>query len=110
MFTIKGINHINVVVPEIDEAARYYADLLGAAPIQSFPRFKNIGFAKSAGFLLDPQNVSVTIRFLTVPPQNAITLELMEYHEPAGLNVLTDKHTNDVCMLGHISLSIENID
>ncbi|HEY5705442.1 MAG TPA: VOC family protein [Chthoniobacterales bacterium] len=51
MFSFDSLGHINVVVPDIEEATRFYKTLFDASVEQTFPHFKNVGFARSAGFL-----------------------------------------------------------
>ena len=53
-----------MVVTDLEEATRFYEALFGASVEQTFPHFKNVGFARSAGFLDDPESVDVSIRFL----------------------------------------------
>jgi methylmalonyl-CoA/ethylmalonyl-CoA epimerase len=50
MFSFDSLGHINVVVPDLEEATRFYQKLFDASVEQTFPHFKNVGFARSAGF------------------------------------------------------------
>jgi methylmalonyl-CoA/ethylmalonyl-CoA epimerase len=67
MFSFDSLGHINVVVTDLEEATRFYQALFGASVEQTFPHFKNVGFARSAGFLDDAESVDVSIRFLKFP-------------------------------------------
>lgn len=105
-----GLGHINVVVDNMDSAISYYTGLFNAAPVQSFPHFKNKGFAQSAGFVDKPEQVDVSITFLELKGAN-IFLELMEYHTPKG-DVVTrhNKKANDIGGIGHICIKVNGID
>lgn len=107
--TIKSLGHINIVVDNIEEASQYYQSLLKASPQQKFPHFKNIGFAKSAGFMSEPENVEVCIEFLKID-QSDIFIELMEYHSPQGNHSVVDKKANTIGGVGHICFRVEDID
>ena len=50
MFSFDSLGHINVVVPDLEEATSFYRALFDASVEQTFPHFKNPGFARSAGF------------------------------------------------------------
>jgi catechol 2,3-dioxygenase-like lactoylglutathione lyase family enzyme len=87
MFSFDSLGHINVVVTDLEEATRFYQTLFGASVEQTFPHFKNVGFARSAGFLTDPESVDVSIRFLKVPfgRSEDLFLELFVFRrEPRG--------------------------
>ena len=63
MIKFQGLGHISLNVEDVDVAAEYYCDLFGAKKLQKFPHFKNLGCAKSAGFLNKPEVVNVSIVF-----------------------------------------------
>lgn len=109
MLTITGLSHICINVDNIDNALACYQDLLGAKPLQIFPHFRNEGFAKSAGFGEDWDSVDVSIAFMALPA-NAMTLELMEYHAPAGQVLDYDLATTDRRRVGHVALKVSGID
>ena len=108
---IKKLGHINIVVEDIDEASKYYCSLLKGTPVQRFDHFKNEGFAKSAGFMDNHDNVDVSIEFIEID-QSGIFIELMQYHYPdTGANAInTDKQTHQIGGVGHICLKVEGID
>ena len=110
MIQYDTLGHINIVVDDIERATDFYRNALGAEPMQDFPHFKNVGFAKSAGFLDAPEAVDVSIRFLKLPTKEGVFIELMEYHEPAGVACCECKATNDRGCVGHIALRVTNID
>ena len=109
MIKLKGFGHINIVVDDINKATQFYQDSLGAIPVQEVPHFKNIGFAKAAGFLSNPAEVDVSIRFLALPSPTPIVLELMEYHSPKGQESVHYFKTNDRGGPRHICLRAENV-
>lgn len=101
--------HINIVVNDIDMGIKYYEQLLEAKPIQIFRDFNNTGFSKAAGFLDNPEKVKLSIAFLEIPGTN-LTLELMEYQEPATVEA---KHLENVYKINgvrHVALEIQNIE
>jgi methylmalonyl-CoA/ethylmalonyl-CoA epimerase len=103
-----GLSHINIVVDDINIGSEYYKTLFNAVDKVEFTRFKNISFAKSAGFMNDPEKVELTLKFLYIPGAN-LTLELMQYHYPKGKDYGQSKKTNDIGF-GHISLNVTNIE
>ena len=112
MFSFDSLGHINVVVPDLEEATRFYQALVHASVEQTFPHFKNVGFARSAGFLGDPESVDVSIRFLKIPfgRSEDLFLELFVFHHPPGRQEITPRKTNDVGGPRHVCLRVTNID
>lgn len=106
----QSVGHINIVVDDIEEATLFYQKVFGAKPVQDFPHFRNEGFAKSAGFMENPVDVDVTIRFLELPTPEKFHLELMEYHSPKGDNIEIPFQTHDFGGVRHIALRVNNID
>ena len=109
MINFVSLGHICINVDNIDEATEFYKELFGAVPIQDFPNFKNKGFAKAAGFLNHPEKVEVTIRFIQLPTQGGIFLELMQYYVPVGKYVPNYKEAADRNLVAHIALRVTNI-
>ena len=112
MFSFDSLGHINVVVPDLEEATRFYQALFHASVEQTFPHFKNVGFARSAGFLDDPESVDFSIRFLKIPfgRSEDLFLELFVFHHPPGRQEITPRKTNDVGGPRHVCLRVTNID
>lgn len=108
MITFTGFGHINIVVDDIDKATAFYRESLGAIPVQEARHFKNLGFARAAGFLANPELVEVSIRFLALPVPDPLFLELMCYHAPKGSDGVPNFQTHDQG-LRHISLRVENV-
>jgi maltose O-acetyltransferase len=109
MIKLKSFGHINVVVDDLDKATRFYQASLGAIPVQELAHFKNPGFARAAGFLANPAEVEVSIRFVALPLPSPILLELMQYHLPRGENTIRHFKTNDLGGPRHICIRVENV-
>lgn len=109
MYKIKKLDHINIVVDDIDEALSFYQNLFGAEKIHIYPRFKNTGFAKSAGFLEIPEEVSVTMAYLKIP-NTETRIELFCFHHPEGNTALEPKKTHDLGGIRHLCFQVEDID
>jgi catechol 2,3-dioxygenase-like lactoylglutathione lyase family enzyme len=112
MFSFDSLGHINVVVTDLEEATRFYQELFGASIEQTFPHFKNVGFARSAGFLDVPESVDVSIRFLKFSFKRSedLFLELFVFHYPPGRQEIMPRKTNDVGGPRHVCLRVTNID
>ena len=112
MFSFDSLGHINVVVTDLEEATQFYQALFGASVEQTFPHFKNVGFARSAGFFDDAESVDVSIRFLkfSLKRSEDLFLELFVFHHPAGRQEITPRKTNDVGGPRHVCLRVTNID
>ncbi|WP_298768627.1 VOC family protein [uncultured Shewanella sp.] len=111
MIEFQSISHINIVVDDITQACEFYQQVLEAIPVQYFAHFKNVGFAKSAGFMEEAEKVDVSIQFLKVPTVPApLFIELMEYHYPNGNDRRPTGRTNDIGGVRHIALGVSNID
>lgn len=109
MIKFEGLSHINIVVDDINSGIEYYKKIFQVIPLQQFPHFKNIGFAKSAGFMEKPETVDVSIVFLQIPNTN-ITIELMDYHNPKGIKKREEKKlTHQIGNTGHIALKVSDI-
>lgn len=110
MIKFDSLAHINIIVDDIEAATNFYVEVFNATPVQDFPNFKNVGFAKSAGFLENPNEVDVTIRIIKFPTNDNLLLELMEYHYPTGPIVCSRKVANGRGCVGHVALGVSNID
>jgi maltose O-acetyltransferase len=107
---IMKLGHINIVVDNIEEASKYYCNLLKGKAVQRFNNFKNEGFSKSAGFMEDYDKVDVSIEFIEID-QSGIFIELMQYHYPnENINHINrDKKTHQIGGVGHVCLKVEGI-
>lgn len=109
MLQLKCLGHLNIVVDDIHSAADYYENLFGAIKRKILPHFKNIGFAKSAGFLENPDQVDVTIMVMEIP-NTGVFFELFEYHHPKGSQTIKRAKTNDLGGIRHVCFNVGNID
>ncbi|WP_051267543.1 hypothetical protein [Treponema pedis] len=73
-----------------------------------FRNFKNIGFAKAAGFLSQPENISLSIVFMSIP-NVPLTLELMEYHNPKTEKDLYNPPINNISGVRHVALKVKDV-
>jgi maltose O-acetyltransferase len=104
-----GLGHVNIVVENIDEGMAFYEKLFGATPVQMFRNFNNAGFAKAAGFLENPENVTLSIAFMALPNVN-LTLELMEYHVPKTKTALQQNLlVSDIAGVRHVALKVKDV-
>jgi maltose O-acetyltransferase len=106
---IRGVSHINIGVADLPQAIEYYQRLFDVTPVRVFENFRNRGFARSAGFLDEPEQVSVSIAFVEIPGTD-LTLELMQYHNPPAQNVVRAYKVNAVGGVRHIALKVDDID
>jgi len=110
MINFKGLSHINIVVDDINSGIEYYKKLFNVIPLQKLSHFKNIGFAKSAGFIENPENIELSIVFLQLPNTNFV-IEMMEYHNPKGIKKIdSNKLTYQIGNVRRIALKVDNIE
>ncbi|XWO13759.1 bleomycin resistance protein [Candidatus Hepatincola sp. Pdp] len=110
MINFKGLSHINIVVDDINSGIEYYKKLFNVIPLQKLSHFKNIGFAKSAGFIENPEKIELSIVFLQLPNTNFV-IEMMEYHNPKGIKKIdSNKLTYQIGNVRRIALKVDNIE
>ncbi|QTL40386.1 VOC family protein [Xenorhabdus budapestensis] len=109
MIDVIDFGHINIVVDDVDEATSYYHKLFGFELVQFFPRFRNVGFAKGAGFLKEPNDVDVSINFLKIP-NTIIYIELISYNFPKNNTPPNRFQPNELGGPRHIALRVKNIE
>ncbi len=110
MISFDTLGHVNIVVDDLEEATAFYRQAFGAVPRQTFPHFRNVGFAKAAGVLEQPDELDVSIRFLELPTREGLMLELMQYHSPGQAGATFSTRPQEAGGLGHIALRVNNID
>ncbi len=104
-----GLSHVCIIVPDLMEAFDYYKRILGAQPDQCIPHYRNRGFFQAAGFVQEADQGDISIGFLNVPGAG-LTLEIMEYHNPAGRKEPIRFAANDVSGARHVALKVVNIE
>lgn len=108
MIEIVDFGHINIVVDTINNANLYYQEFLGAKPVQEFKNFKNLGFAKSAGFIDNAGELDVSLLFMKIP-NTSVYLELIVYNNPVNDNELQTFDINQIGGPRHICLRVKDI-
>lgn len=104
-----AVSHLNVVVPDIDQATRFYGEALGFEPAANadgpmdYPALDHPIFARNAGF--DDAPLDLDIRFLR-HPTIGLYLELFCYRLPEGRADIPTRETNDMGGVRHIALSV----
>lgn len=104
-----GLSHVCIFVDDVEEAIGYYRDLLGVEVDHCIPHWRNEGFFKAGGFVKEAKEGDVSIAFVNVPG-TTLTLELMQYHAPAGRKEPVFFAANDVSGARHVALKIVNIE
>lgn len=97
--------HICIVVDDIEQASEFYKKVFEAKLIDNFPHFKNIGFAKCAGFLDNPEELDISIRYLSI---SNLFIELHQLHSPENIKKEADQKEkiNNTA----VTLRVKNID
>jgi len=109
--SIRGISHLNIVVNDIDIAAKFYQDVLGferAANHDGPMDYADItagSFARNTGFA--DGKIQLDLRFLK-HPEVGIHIELMRYHYPKGDQHIQIKRLNDLGGVRHIAMAVED--
>ena len=104
-----GLSHICIFVDDMDKAVDYYQQLLGVVLDHCLPHWKNKGFFEAGGFVEEAGQGEVSIAFVNVPGTK-LTLELMQYHYPAGRKEPAFFAANDVSGARHVALKVTNIE
>jgi len=99
---IHGIDHINLVVTDLEQSVRFYTELLG---------FKEIRRAYLEGSWIESivglKGVRAHVVYV-IAPAGEPRLELLCYESPQGDSIATNSLANTVG-LRHIALRVENI-
>lgn len=99
---IRGIDHINIVVSDLERSVRFYCDVLG--------------FRKTADVLLEGEWVERFVGLRGVkgkvafvePPDGGVRLELLEYVAPTGVALPENSRVNTQG-LRHVAFRVEDI-
>jgi len=99
---IKAIDHINIVVSDLERSVRFYTGLLG---------FREIRRAHLEGEWIESvvglKGVSANVVYI-VAPDGEPRIELLCYHTPSGVTVPENSIANTTG-LRHIALRVENL-
>lgn len=104
-----GLSYICIMVDDVNEAFQYYERLLGAAPREYFPYWRNKGFFRGMGFLKEAGESEVSVGIMDLPG-TSLTLALMRFHYPEGRKTPILFKANDMSGVRFVSLETENIE
>jgi catechol 2,3-dioxygenase-like lactoylglutathione lyase family enzyme len=113
---LRGISHISINVPDIDEAIEFYNRTIGFEIMSGgdlwgdfiFYDLQNEAFCKDAGFL--DGNCTLDAVWLRHPHMN-LNLELFRYIFPEPTSRLDDiPATNDLGGVRHVAIAVANVD
>lgn len=105
MLDIRSFGHLNIVVPNIDEAEKYYLEIFSAKLVASLPHLKNEGMSKN----MNLDNLELSEKILKFSHCN-IVLGLTQYHSGEGKTDIVKYNINDMGGPRHIGLHVENIE
>jgi methylmalonyl-CoA/ethylmalonyl-CoA epimerase len=108
MIPLLNFAHICVVVDDIENAGAFYESTLGATAHYDLVRCKNVGLAKGAGFLVNPETIELSVRFMRIPMVQ-LNLELIQFHTPADGELAVNQRAHDRG-LRHICLRVKDVD
>lgn len=99
---IRAIDHINVVVADLERSVRFYCDVLG--------------FRKTADVFMQGEWIEAVVGLRGVtgkvafvePPGGGVRIELLEYVMPAGVALPENSRAN-THGLRHVAFRVENI-
>ena len=100
---IRAVDHINIVVSNLERSVKFYTEILG---------FTEIKRADLSGEWIEKivglKNVKATVVYV-VAPDGEPRIELLHYHTPAGARIAANAIANTVG-LRHIAFRVQNID
>jgi catechol 2,3-dioxygenase-like lactoylglutathione lyase family enzyme len=104
---VRGIEHIGITVPNVDEAARYFAEAFGAELLyDTHPRgsepFGGAELEQLVG--VPPETELITFRMLRLP--DGPSIELFEYSTPDQRSAVCPADLG----LQHVALYVDDID
>lgn len=100
---IAGIDHINLVVSNMERALAFYTGLLGFVETRR-ARLEGAWIEAIVGL----RGVSAEVAYIE-PPEGGIRLELLQYHAPEGRRLPGCSAPNTVG-LRHIAFRVKNLD
>ena len=99
---IKAVDHINIVVSDIERSVKFYTEVLG---------FEKINVVHLEGDWIDDivglKGVNADVAFI-VAPEGDPKIELLCYKSPIGESLPANSHANTVG-LRHIALRVDDI-
>lgn len=100
---ILAVDHVNIVVSDLDRSVRFYCDVLG--------------FRKTADVYMEGEWIEAIVGLAGVkgkvafvePPGGGVRIELLEYVTPAGVALPENSRAN-TRGIRHLAFRVENID
>ena len=77
---LRGTDHIGFTVPNLEEAVKFFVDVLGCEPFHSLGPFQSDGDWMQTHLNVHPRAVMKQLRFLRC--RNGATFEVFEYDSP----------------------------
>lgn len=105
MLDVRSFGHISIVVPNLDEAEKYYTSLFALKTVASLNHLKNEGM----GVNMNLKDLEISEKILKFAHCNLVLL-LMEFHHPKSTSTLEKKEINDLGGVRHVGLNVENIE
>ncbi len=99
---IRAIDHINIVVSDLDRSVRFYTELLGFLILRQ-AHLQGAWIEKIVGL----KNVSADVVYI-IAPAGEPRIELLQYKAPAGMIVAENSLANTTG-LRHIALRVDDI-
>lgn len=73
---LKNLAHVHIIVPDLDEAAEFYREVMGFLEMQSHHGLVNRGLATYYGFQEIWDRLNISLRFLVFP--EVLTIKLVQ--------------------------------
>lgn len=100
---IAGIDHVNIVVNDLDKSKKFYTTYLG---------FNEVGRKKLQGLWIEEltgiKNISAEVSFLS-HEKTDIKIELLKYHSPKGEHLDKNSIPNTIG-IRHMAFKTDNFD
>ncbi|MES2171276.1 MAG: VOC family protein [Actinomycetota bacterium] len=105
---LRGIDHIGITVPDLDEAERFLVDVLGAQHIYSLGAKQSDDDWMAVHLGVDPRTVIREIRFYRLA--NGSNIETFKY-EPGGADIMQRPQPRNSDIGGHhLALYVDDMD
>jgi glyoxylase I family protein len=102
---LRGVDHLGVTVPDLDEAERFFVDVLGAIPVYTLGAKQSDDDWMLSHLGVHPRTVISEIRFYRLG--NGMYFELFKYDAADGL---ADEPKNSDIGGHHVALYVDDMD
>jgi catechol 2,3-dioxygenase-like lactoylglutathione lyase family enzyme len=99
---LQAIDHINIVVSDLDRSVHFYTTLMGFTEVRRV-HLEGEWIESIVGL----RDVSADVVYLT-PPEGGTRLELLQYHSPEGMNISNNSSANTKG-IRHLALRVSDI-